>query len=68
MAAKEARIKLRGLRRSRRARKLSINALADKAGVSRHATYWADHGKPILKEMATRLASALGIKLVSLQS
>jgi predicted transcriptional regulator len=64
----EKRVVLKKLRGSRKRAKLSIPALAEKARVSRHATYWADHGEAVSRDIATRLASALGVKLASLRS
>lgn len=65
---KETRVKLRGLRRSRRRAKLSIKELAHKASCSNSAVYWAEHGKAVLRTIAVRLANVLKVKLASLQA
>lgn len=64
----QKKIKLVKLRASRKRNKLSIPALAKKAGLSKHATYWADHGKPVRAEVGEQLAKALGVLLASLRS
>jgi ribosome-binding protein aMBF1 (putative translation factor) len=61
-------ITLPRLRASRVRRKLSIGALAKKAGVTAHVTYWAEHKKAIRLDLAEKLAAALGVKLPSLRS
>jgi transcriptional regulator with XRE-family HTH domain len=61
-------VSLPRLRGSRRRRKLSIPALAKRAGVTPHQVYWAEHKRPVRLDLATKLAAALGVKLPSLRS
>ena len=65
---KITRIKLPGLLRSRKSRKLSRATVGAKAWVGHNTLYQAEHGVAINREMAERIAKVLGVKLRSLQS
>jgi plasmid maintenance system antidote protein VapI len=61
-------LKLSKLRRSWERSELSMAALGRKVGLTRNQVWYAVHGRPVTPELASKFASALGVKLQSLRS
>jgi transcriptional regulator with XRE-family HTH domain len=64
----KSKVKLPNLRRAREKRELSQDQVAKKARVSYHHVSGAELGRAIAIDKATKIASALGLKLASLRA
>lgn len=59
--------KLSRLGPARRRSKLSMAALGKKVRLSRNQVWFAEHGRPVVPEIAARFARVLRVSLVSLR-